>query len=72
MGSNPGGAIDIVQTSSYYPFGLVMSRMNGNTSPDYKKNKYLFNGKEQQYDKMTSESLNWYDYGARMYNLLSL
>ena len=68
MGTNLGGAIDIIQTTSYYPFGLVMNQMNGNTSPDYKKNKYLYNGKEQQDDKMTSESLNWYDYGARFYD----
>jgi RHS repeat-associated protein len=51
-----------------YPFGLVMRQMNGNTSPDYKKNKYPYNGKEQQDDKITRESLNWYDYGARFYD----
>ncbi len=35
------GPVDIVQTISYYPFGLVMSQMNGNASTGYSKNKYL-------------------------------
>ena len=34
----------------------------------YPKNRYLYNGKELNSDKMTSESLNWYDYGARFYD----
>ena len=62
MGTNLGGAVDIVQTTNYYPFGLVMNQTNGNTSPTYQKNKYLYNSKELQYDKMISEALNWYDY----------
>jgi hypothetical protein len=69
MGSDLGNTIDVVQSTNYYPFGLVMNQVNGNSSPDYKKNKYLYNGKEQQDDKMTSESLNWYDYGARFYDV---
>ena len=68
MGSNLGNTIDIVQTTNYYPFGLVMNQVNSNTWSDYKINKYLYNGKERQDDKMISESLNWYDYGARMYD----
>jgi hypothetical protein len=47
-----GGAVDIVQTTSYYPFGLVMNQMNGNTALGYRKNKYLYNGKELQDDNM--------------------
>jgi RHS repeat-associated protein len=68
MGTDLGGAIDIVQTTSYYPFGLVMNQYNGNIAPGYQKNKYLYNGKELQDDKMTSEALNWNDYGARFYD----
>lgn len=68
MGTDLGGAVDIVQTTSYYPFGLVMKQYNGNTSPDYQKNRYLYNSKELQDDKMTSEALTWYDYGARFYD----
>ena len=68
MGTNLGGAIDIVQTSSYYPFGLVMSKTEGNTSSNYQKNKYLYNSKELQDDVLNGSSLNWYDYGARFYD----
>lgn len=45
MGTDLGGAVDIVQTTSYYPFGLVMNQYNGNSATDYSKNKYLYNGK---------------------------
>jgi RHS repeat-associated protein len=31
-------------------------------------NKYLYNSKELQDDKMISEALNWFDYGARFYD----
>jgi RHS repeat-associated protein len=67
MGTDLGGAIDVAQTTNYYPFGLVMNQ-GGNTNPTNQKNKYLYNGKELQDDKMTSESMNLYDYGARFYD----
>lgn len=67
IGINLGGAIDIVQTNNYYPFGLIMSKTNGNSSPAYRKNKYLYNNKEILSDNMTGEALNWYDYVARFY-----
>ncbi len=64
----PGGA-DIVQTSSYYPFGMVMTQKNYNTSgTNYQQNKYLYNGKEIQDDVLGGVSLGLYDYGARMYD----
>jgi RHS repeat-associated protein len=68
MGTDLGGAVDVVQTTSYYPFGLVMNQTNGNTAPDYQKNKYLCNGKELQDDVLAGSSLNWFDYGARFYD----
>jgi RHS repeat-associated protein len=68
LGTDLGGAVDIVQTTSYYPFGLVMSQMNGDTLTGYDKNKYLYNGKELQDDAFAGSSLNWYDYGARFYD----
>jgi len=45
-----------------------MNQYNGNTAAGYSKNNYLYNGKELQDDKMTSEALNWFDYGARFYD----
>jgi len=68
MGTDLGGAVDIVQTTSYYPFGLVMNQYNGNTATGYQKNKYLYNGKEFQDESLGGVNLDWYDYGARFYD----
>jgi RHS repeat-associated protein len=53
----------IIQEDAYYPFGMKMNGLFYETGTDY-KNKYLYNGKELQED----HNLNWYDYGARMYD----
>jgi RHS repeat-associated protein len=45
-----------------------MNQTNPTIPGDFPKNRYLYNGKELQDDKMTSEALNWYDYGARFYD----
>jgi RHS repeat-associated protein len=45
---------------NYYPFGLTFNSYSRENSI---ANKYLYNGKELQSDL----SLNWLDYGARMY-----
>lgn len=63
-----GGAVDIVQASDYYPFGLVMRQSDPGYIPGYLKNRYLFNGKELQDDVFEGRSLYWYDYGARFYD----
>ena len=49
---------EIVQSSEYYPFGMRF----GQTSSGSSNNDYLYNGKEMQ------EDVDWYDYGARMYD----
>jgi RHS repeat-associated protein len=51
----------IVRVDDYYPFGLTF---NTSTLSGVLTNKYLYNGKEFQ-DEL---SLNWFDYGARMYD----
>jgi len=53
--------------SKYKTFGLVMKKSEYGL-PTYPKNRYLYNGKEINSDRMNSESLNWYDYGARFYD----
>jgi RHS repeat-associated protein len=68
MGSSLGGAVDVVQTTNYYPFGLVMNQSNNNSDPSYQKNKYLYNGKELQDVMLNGVKLSLYYYGARMYD----
>jgi len=41
---------------------------NTSTTSEYTENKYLYNTKELQDDMMQSKKLDWYDYGARMYD----
>ena len=64
--TNGDGSIDanteVLQTTAYYPFGM---RMEGNFSQNAgRENNYLYNGKELD----TDFGLNWYHYGARMYD----
>lgn len=47
--------------NDYYPFGLTF---NSSERSGYTTNKFLYNGKELQ----TDLNLDWYDYGARMYD----
>lgn len=56
------GLLSVVQRTEYYPFGgPVFSRVGDAALQPYK-----YNGKE--YDRMYG--LNWYDFGARMYDPL--
>lgn len=50
----------IIQMDDYYPFGLTFNSYQRENS---EQNLYQYNGKEKQ-DEL---SLNWLDYGARMY-----
>ncbi|WP_421977251.1 RHS repeat domain-containing protein [Roseivirga seohaensis] len=53
----------MLQEDHYYPFGLNINALSS-TAPLSKPNKFKYNGKEEQ----TDFDLDWYDYGARMYN----
>ncbi|MCD0476800.1 RHS repeat-associated core domain-containing protein, partial [Flavobacterium sp. EDS] len=57
---NAQNVLEILEENNYYPFGLKHEGYNVNPTSDYK---YKFNGKEFQ-DEL---SLNWYDFGGRMY-----
>jgi RHS repeat-associated protein len=59
----------VFQMDDYYPFGMVLAHLERqpppNRQPDRNKsNNYLYNGKELQ----DEHQLDWYDYGARMYD----
>ena len=54
----------IVQQTDYYPFGMDIASYNGGLD-----NNYRYNGKEFQNDVINSRNLQWYDYGARFYDL---
>jgi RHS repeat-associated protein len=49
------------RVTEYYPFGMDFSTSSRDAQ-------YLYNGKELQDDKLNSTALDWYDYGARMYD----
>jgi RHS repeat-associated protein len=58
------GTPEVLQVNNYYPFGMRWGQ--GATFENGAKgnNQYLYNGKELQEDM----GLDWYDYGARMYD----
>jgi len=55
---------EVLQTNSYYPFGMNIESLTTNNQTLSPKNLYLYNGKELQEDF----NLNWHDYGARFYD----
>ena len=60
------GQPEVMQQTSYYPFGMTMQQQQYGQS--YQANRMLYNGKELQDDELAGVSLDWYDYGARMYD----
>ncbi len=55
---------EILQTDSYYPFGMTIEELSHSVLAVEQNNKYLYNGKELQ-DEL---DIDWYDYGARFYD----
>ena len=65
------GQPELMQQTSYYPFGMTLQQQNF-SSQNATENKYLYNSKELQDDQLAGNTLDWYDYGWRFYDPLTV
>lgn len=65
--AHDSGQPELVQQADYYPFGYTLRREDyGSQLP----NRRLFGGKELQDETLAGNTLDWYDFEARMYDPL--